>query len=185
MLTNGPALVQYLADLPPQAGLAPPNATLECTRQQDWLNFITSEINAGSSPLFNRDLPETVRDMFQTRSSQRLNLLDAELTSRSYIMGGSFTVADAYLYTVLNWMEALGVELARWHHRLAYFTRIPARPPVLAALAREAEISPVTWCQSLRGWAAGKQFRRGWISETLPTHDDSKRNIFTRVELTQ
>lgn len=140
VLTEGPALVQYLADLNPQAGLAPPHGTLERTRLQEWLNFITSEIHAGSSPLFNRDLPETVRDMFQTRLSQRLSLLDVELTSRSYLMGGSFTVADAYLFTVLNWMPALGVELARWHHLLAYMTRISTRPSVVAALAREAEI---------------------------------------------
>lgn len=72
VLTEGPALVQYLADLKPKAGLAPANGTLERVRLQEWLNFITSEVHAGSALLFNKDLPEAVQDLFKARLFKRL-----------------------------------------------------------------------------------------------------------------
>ena len=143
VLTEGPALVQYLADLKPESCLAPANGTLERTRLQEWLNFITSEIHAGSSPLFNKDLPEMVREIFTARLFKRFDLLDAELARQAYLMGESFTVADAYLFTVLKWMPGLRIDLGGWTNIVAYAQRIAARPSVVAALAREAEIPPV------------------------------------------
>ncbi|WP_347094159.1 glutathione transferase GstA [Sphingomonas parapaucimobilis] len=143
VLTEGPALVQYLADLKPEAGLAPANGTLERTRLQECLNFITSEIHAGSSPLFNTDLPEAVREIFRTRLFKRFDLIDAQLAKQTYLMGERFTVADAYLFTVLKWMPSLAVDLSDWTNITAYTKRIAARPSVVAALAREAEIPPV------------------------------------------
>lgn len=143
VLTEGPALVQYLADLKPDAGLAPANGTLERTRLQECLNFITSEIHAGSSPLFNKVLPEAVRDIFKTRLFKRFDLIDARLAKQSYLMGDHFTVADAYLFTVLKWMPSLAVDLSGWTNITEYMKRIATRPSVVAALEREAEIPPV------------------------------------------
>lgn len=143
VLTEGPALVQYLADLKPEAGLAPPNGTLERVRLQEWLNFITSEIHAGSAPLFNKELPETVRDIFKARLFKRFDLLQTTLEQQSYLMGDRFTVADAYLFTVLGWMPGFSINLDRWPNIVAYIQRIADRPAIAAAYAREAEIPPV------------------------------------------
>ncbi|WP_159725994.1 glutathione transferase GstA [Methylosinus sp. Ce-a6] len=143
VLTEGPALVQYLADLEPEAGLAPMNGTLERARLQEWLNFIASEIHAGSSPLFNKELPAAVRKMLEMRLFERFDLIDARLAKHAYLMDNGFSVADAYLFAVLNWMPALAIELESWAHIIAYRERIAARPSVLAARAREAEIPAV------------------------------------------
>lgn len=144
VLTEGPAILQYLADLKPAAGLAPPNGTLERVRLQEWLNFITSEIHAGSSPLFNKKLPEAVQDIFKTRLFRRLDLIETHLAKHFYLMGDDFTVADAYLFTVLGWMKAFGISLHGWPQIAAYVGRVGARASVAAALEREAAIPAVT-----------------------------------------
>lgn len=143
VLTEGPALVQYLADLKPEAGLAPANGTLERTRLQEWLNFITSEIHAGSSPLFNADLPEAARDIFRARLFRRFDLIETTLARGACLMGDGFTVADAYLFTVLTWMPKLEVDLGGWAGITGYVDRIAARSSVIAALTREADVPSV------------------------------------------
>jgi glutathione S-transferase len=140
VLTEGPALVQYLADLKPESGLVPPNGTLKRARLQEWLNFITSEIHTTSSPLFNQDLPERVREIFKSRMFKRFDLVDAVLARQPYLMGSNFSVADAYLFAVLSWMPALAIDLGAWRNITAYMERISARPSVRAALAREEEV---------------------------------------------
>ncbi|MGO4683544.1 glutathione transferase GstA [Hyphomicrobium sp. 2TAF46] len=143
VLTEGPAIVQYLADLKPDAGLAPPNGTLERVRLQEWLNFITSEIHAGSSPLFNKELPKAVRDIFKSRLFRRFDLIETHLVKHTYVAGDGFTVADAYLLTVLGWMKGFSINLDDWPQIAAYAERIAARPSVVAALEREAAIPSV------------------------------------------
>ncbi|WFR98339.1 glutathione transferase GstA [Rhizobium tumorigenes] len=143
VLTEGPALVQYLADLKPDAGLAPANGTLERVRLQEWLNFITSEIHGGSALLFNKDLPEAVQNLFKARLFKRFDLIEATLKKTPYLMGGSFTVVDAYLFTVLGWMPGFAIDLSRWPNIPPYIQRIEARASVAAARIREAEIPPV------------------------------------------
>ncbi|WP_338829758.1 glutathione transferase GstA [Bradyrhizobium sp. 27S5] len=143
VLTEGPAIVQYLVDLKPGSSLAPANGTLERVRLQEWLNFITSEIHAGSSPLFNKEVPAEVKDIFKARLFRRLDLIETHLATQKHLMGESFTVADAYLFTVLGWMKAFDIDLGRWPQIAAYVERIGARPSVAAALAREIEIPPV------------------------------------------
>lgn len=143
VLTEGPALVQYLADLKPEKGLAPANGALARVRLQEWLNFITSEIHAGSSPLFNKELPEPVRQIFSARLFKRFEMIDATLAKHAYLMGASFSVADAYLFTVLSWMPALGIDLGRWKSIVGYVERIDVRPSVVRAREREAEIPPI------------------------------------------
>jgi glutathione S-transferase len=143
ILTEGPAILQYLADLKLDLGLAPANGTLERARLQEWLNFVTSEIHAGSSPLFNRDLPETVRELFETKLTRRFDLIETGLAAQDYLMGNRFTVVDAYLFTVLGWMKGFGIDLSRWPKLTAYMRRIEVRPSVAAALEREAAVALV------------------------------------------
>jgi glutathione S-transferase len=140
VLTEGPALVQYLADLRPKAGLAPANGTLARVRLQEWLNYIGSEIHAGSNPLFDKELPDAARDSFKRRLVKRLGLIEATLAKHAYLMGDGFSVADACLFTVLEWMPALAVDLGGFADITAYVARIAARPSVGAARAREARI---------------------------------------------
>jgi glutathione S-transferase len=143
VLTEGPAIVQYLADLMPKAGLASAAGTLARVRLQEWLNFITSEVHAGSSPLFNRALPEEALVIFRDRLFRRLDFIEVNLASRDYLVGDGFTVADAYLFTVLGWMKGFSIDLDRWPATARYMLRIGARASVQSALAREAEIPPV------------------------------------------
>jgi len=99
----------------PEAGFRPGSSQwypLERARLQEWLNFITSEIHAASSPLFNRDLPKTVREFFETKLTRRFDLVETGLVTKDYLMGNRFTVADAYLFTVLGWMKGFGMTSA-------------------------------------------------------------------------
>ena len=93
--------------------------------------------------MFNRELPETVRDIFKSRIFKRFDLIQTTLEGQDYLMGDGFTVADAYLFTVLRWMPGFSINLDRWPNIVAYIQRIADRPSVAAAYAREAEIPPV------------------------------------------
>lgn len=134
VLTEGPAIIQYLADLKPSAGLAPPAGTWPRVRLQEMLNFIPSEIHAGVAPLFNRDLPESAQAIFRERLFRRMAVLEETLGERPYLLGAAFTVADAYLYTVLGWFSFFAIETSRWPAVAAYEQRIAQRPAVQAAL---------------------------------------------------
>lgn len=139
VLTEGPALVQYLADLQPAAKLAPAVGTWERVRLQEWLNFIATEIHAGSGPLFNQTLAQETRTYFKARLAKRLDYLAQQLGQRDYLLGDAFSVADAYLYTVLRWQAWFDIDLAQWPALHGYMARIAQRPSVIAALAAEAE----------------------------------------------
>ena len=137
-LTEGPAIVQYLADLKPESGMAPATGTRERVRLQEWLNFVTSEIHAGSTPLFNAALPEEAKEFFREKLFQRLSFLQDTLSRQDYLMGAAFSVVDAYLFTVLGWCKFFSIDLGRWPELPAYVKRIGARPAVQAALRAEA-----------------------------------------------
>jgi len=138
VLTEGPAILQYLADLRPDMELAPLNGTRERTRLQEWLNFLTSEIHAGSAPLFQAALPEAAKAHFRERLFRRFDYLEGILAGRSHLMG-QFSVADAYLFTVLGWCRFFAIELGGWPALSAYEARIAKRPAVRAALHAEAQ----------------------------------------------
>ncbi|MCK7315391.1 glutathione transferase GstA [Enterobacter cloacae] len=138
ILTEGPAILQYLADLKPERGLAPRADSWERVRLQEWLNFITSEIHAGSAPLFNRALPEEVKTIFREKLFRRFDFLQETLSISAYLTGASFSVADAYLFTVLGWARFFAIELSPWPALLEYREKISARPAVQAALVAEA-----------------------------------------------
>lgn len=138
MLTEGPAIVQFLADLKPERTLAPPAGSWERVRLQEWLNFITSEIHAGSALLFNSQLPEEVKSFLREKLFRRFDLLENTLSEKNFLTGAFFTVADAYLYTVLGWCRYFAIELKNWPALTAYIARIDERPAVQAALIAEA-----------------------------------------------
>jgi glutathione S-transferase len=138
VLTEGPAIVQYLADLRPDSGLAPPAGSWERVRLQEWLNFVTSEIHAGSAPLFNAALPDDARSFFREKLFRRFDYLQPTLDRQDYLTGVAFSVADAYLFTVLGWCKFFAIDLAPWPALLAYVRRIGARPAVQAALRAES-----------------------------------------------
>ena len=136
-LTEGPAIVQYLADRKPEAGLAPPAGSLERYRLQEWLNFITSEIHKQFSPLFNPALPDDWKQAARDALARRFDWLSTQLTGKSYLMGERFTVADAYLFTVLNWSSPTGIDRARWPVLQDDVARVAARPKGREALQAE------------------------------------------------
>ncbi|QBF26342.1 glutathione transferase GstA [Pseudomonas tructae] len=142
ILTEGPAILQYLADLKPQAGLAPANGSWERSRLQELLNFISTEMHAGSAPLFNAQLPEAAKAIFREKLFKRLDYLEQILASSDYLRG-SFSVADAYLFTVLNWLPLFAIDIGQWPALAAYVARIAQRPAVRAAIASEAASTPV------------------------------------------
>lgn len=137
ILTEGPAIVQYLADQKPASGLAPANGTLERYRLQEWLNFISTELHKGFSPLFNPKTPAEYKEMVKERLASRFDYLTEQLTGKQYITGDSFSVADAYLFTVLNWTKPVQIDLSRWPVLTEYQARVAARPAVQTALKEE------------------------------------------------
>ncbi len=138
VLTEGPAIVQYLADLKPDSELAPPTGTWERVRLQEWLNFVTSEIHAGSAPLFNAALPEEGKAFFREKLFKRFDFLQGTLGRQDYLMGTSFSVVDAYLFTVLGWCKFFSIDLSRWPALPAYVKRVGSRPAVQVAVRAEA-----------------------------------------------
>lgn len=137
LLTEGPAIVQYLADRNPDSGLAPSNGTLERYRLQEWLNFLTSEIHKSFSPLFNPAAAEGWKQAARENIVRRFDLITERLGPSAYLMGERFTVADAYLFTLLNWCQWTGIDLARWPALKDYLARVAGRPKVQEALRAE------------------------------------------------
>jgi glutathione S-transferase len=137
VLTEGPAIVQYLADRKPEAGLAPKNGTFERYRLQEWLNFLTSEIHKQFSPLFRPNTPEECKTILKENLAARFDWLDRELAGRNYLMGKQFSVADAYAFVLLGWTRPLKIDLARWPNLVAFQQRVGARPRVQEALQAE------------------------------------------------
>jgi glutathione S-transferase len=136
-LSEGPAIVQYLADLAPASNLAPAAGTMARYRLQEWLNFTTSEIHKGFSPLFNAAMPEEAKAISRAKLSDRYRWVNEQLEGKSYLMGETFTVADAYLFTVTGWAKHVGVDLSGLANVNAYQSRVAARPAVQAAMKAE------------------------------------------------
>ena len=137
LLTEGPAIVQYLADLAPEKKLAPANGSLQRYQLQSWLTFIGTELHKSCSPFFNPAAPQAMKDMACANLERRLAYVAQQLEGRDYLLGGDFSVADAYLFTVLGWVKYLPVDLSAWPLLQAYQARVAARPAVQAALKAE------------------------------------------------
>lgn len=136
-LREGPAIVQYIADRVPQKKLIPAWGTMERYRAIEWLNFIATELHKGFSPLFNPAMPEEAKALARARLADRLEWVDGQLEGRDYLMGSTFTVADAYLFVVAGWGKYVGVDIAGLPHLGAFMARVAARPGVQAALKAE------------------------------------------------
>jgi glutathione S-transferase len=139
VLTEGAAILQHLADLQPEANLAPTNGSVARTQLQAQLNFIGSELHAGMSPLFSSEIPESVKDVLRGKLAKRLGYMEQVLAETGHAFGAGFTVADAYLFTVLGWSEYLRVDLAPFPAIRRFRDVIGARRSVIEALRAEAE----------------------------------------------
>ena len=136
-LTEGPAIMQYLADLVPMKKLAPANGSFERYRLQEWLNFVTSELHKQFSPLFNAAVPDEYKAMQRTKITDRLKWVDEQLEGKSFLMGDNFTIADAYLYVITGWAKPVGIDISGLKNLYAYWKRIGERQPVKEALEIE------------------------------------------------
>lgn len=137
VLTEGPAIVQYLADQKPASGLAPAAGTIERYRLQEWLTFIGTELHKNFGPLFNKASPDDAKQTAKTNIAKRLAYLNDKLAGVKYLMGETFTVADAYAFTILNWTNFTGIDLKPYPNVGAYMGRVGARPKVQEALRAE------------------------------------------------
>ncbi len=136
-LHEGPAIVQYLADLAPEKNLAPANGTVARYHLQEWLNFISTEVHKGFGPLFNPATPEDYKPLVRANLLKRLAWVNEQLANKSYLMGDQCTVADAYFFTVTGWAQFVGLDISELENMQAYRERILARPAVQAAMKAE------------------------------------------------
>jgi glutathione S-transferase len=136
-LTEGPAIVQYIADLVPHKKLAPAAGTFERYRLQEWLNYISSEIHKGFTPLFVPTTADEWKPSLINALIARFGFVASQLEGRDYLLGDTFTVADAYLFTTMNWCKFMSIDLGQWPVLKAYHERIAARPAVQKALQAE------------------------------------------------
>lgn len=138
-LTEGPVIVQYLADQRANSDLLAPSGTLERYRILEWLNFISSELHKGFTPLFRPTTPAEYRQIARQNLHGRLQWLNDRLADREFLTGPAFTVADAYCYTIVMWTRLHDIDLSVWPHLAAYVARIASRPSVKAAELAETE----------------------------------------------
>jgi glutathione S-transferase len=136
-LTEGPAIVQYLADLAPDKKLIPPAGTFERYQLQQWLNFISTEIHKSFSPLFNPVAPEAAKQLAIDILMTRLDTVAELLSSQPFLLGDNFSVADAYLFVTLSWGQYVNLDISRWPSLARYADNISERPAVQQAMKEE------------------------------------------------
>ncbi len=137
VLTEGPAIIQYLADRAPESKLAPAAGTFERARLQEWLNYISTELHKSLGAFFNPKLPDEVRQSTLNILDKKFDYLSKQLAGRTFLLGDTFSVADAYLYTILRWTDRFKIDLGKWPVLQAYMDRVAARPAVQASLKEE------------------------------------------------
>lgn len=137
VLTEGPTLVQYLADQKPESGLAPANGTLARYRLQEMLGYINSELHKNYSPLFNPNTPAEVKQAGKDALRKRYALLEPVLAKQDWLLGEHFTGADAYLFTITNWAKHVDLDLSGFPALAAFQQRVAARPKVQEAILAE------------------------------------------------
>jgi len=139
-LTEGPAIVQYIADQKPASALAPANGTLARYRAQEWLNFVASELHKVFAPLFRSTTPDEYVKITKENLANKFTYLDRHLAGRQYLMGDRFSIPDAYCFVVTGWSKYKDIDLARWPSLKAYMDRVAARPKVQEAMKAEGLI---------------------------------------------
>jgi len=140
LLTEGPAILQYLADLAPELQLAPANGSKARYQLQSWLTFIGTEVHKNFSPFFNPAATPEMKDLARANLQRRLAYTHEQLAGRPFLMGETFSVADAYLFTVLSWAKFIKLDLSDWPNLTAFQTRVAARPATQRALKAEGLI---------------------------------------------
>jgi len=140
VLTEGPAIVQYIADLKPDSGLAPRAGTFERYRLMEMLNYISSEVHKSFTPLFNPSASADWKKAALENLGRKFDWLSSHIGNKKFLMGDDFTVADAYLFTVLRWSGHAGIELGKWPVLAAYHARVGHRSKVQEALKAEGLI---------------------------------------------
>jgi glutathione S-transferase len=140
VLTEGAAILQYIADQKPDSGLSPKCGTMERYHLQEWLTFTSSEIHKSFSPFFNKDATEDMKAIARNNLNKRLVHVETQLAKTPYLMGDHFTVADAYLFVVVSWSKHVGFDLSAFPNMQEYLARIAARPAVQAAMKAEGLI---------------------------------------------
>src|SRR5262245_5707638 len=128
ILTEGPAIVQYVADQNADSRLAPKAGTMERVRLQEWLTFIGTELHKNFTPLFNKTASADWKAAATANIEKRFAYVEKQLGTKSYLFGEQFTVADGYLFTVINWTKFVGIDLQKWPLLAAYHVRVAARP---------------------------------------------------------
>lgn len=137
LLTEGPTILQYLADRVPTSGLVPAAGTMERYRLEEWLGFINSELHKTLGALFNPALSDDAKNVFKERAVKRLAVAEEQLKHSQYLYGNAFSIADAYLVVMLFWCQRVKIDLSGHPALSAYFERLRARPAVAAAFAAE------------------------------------------------
>ena len=136
-LTEGPAINQYLADLVPTLHLAPANGTMARYRLQEALNFIGTELHKTIGGLFNPAMPDEAKALFRAKGLARLTWINSQLEAKPYLVGETFTIADAYLFVVCSWTPRIGIDRSELTALTAFMNRVSARPAVQAAMKAE------------------------------------------------
>ena len=137
LVTEGPVIVQKIADQAKDKNLAPARDTADRYKLQEWLNFVTAELHKNFSPLFSPVLPDDTKAFFKDRLLAKFKYIDSQLAGRDYLMGQQFTVADGYLFVMLAWADRLNIDLSGLQNLMAYKARVAARPKVREALTKE------------------------------------------------
>lgn len=140
ILTEGPAISQYLADNKPDSGLTPRAGTLERARLNEWLTFISTEVHKNFSPMFAPTTTDDQKKTLKEKLGTRFDFIEKSLDGHSYLTGEGFTVADAYLFVVVNWTNFIGMDLTPWPKLKAFQARVQARPHTQAAMKAEGLI---------------------------------------------
>jgi glutathione S-transferase len=138
LITEGPVIVQMIADQAAASNLAPARASTERYKFLEWLNYITTELHKNLGPMFSPVLADDAKAFFKDRAMGKFKYLETQLANRDYLMGKQFTVADGYLFTMLMWAtDRLGFDLSGLPNLMAYKARVAARPKVKEALSKE------------------------------------------------
>jgi glutathione S-transferase len=137
LVTEGPVIVQMIADRAADKNLAPARDSAERYKFLEWLNFITTELHKSFSPLFQPAIPDDVKNFFRERLLGKFKYIDSQLAGRDYLMGKQFTVADGYLFVMLAWADRVKLDLSGLSNIATYKARVAARPKVQEALAKE------------------------------------------------
>lgn len=140
ILTEGVAIVQYVADQVAAKNLIPANGTIARYHAIEWLNYIATELHKGFSPLFNPQTPSEYKDITKQKLLKQFDYLNGILSKQKYLLGDHFSVADAYLFTVASWAKPLGLDLSGYKHLVSYLQSIATRPAVVAVMKQESSL---------------------------------------------